>query len=198
MKIKTKNKRACLPSKKAFSLIELLVVIAIISIATGAVFINQRKSVQPKSDVDTAVRKFMALVRQQQNNAINGQQVEIGGTMKTICGFGVKWDQNTITQFYIRDNDKSDTMDVCPASGSNTDNNVSINSIGIEKAHVQVLTSDGWVFFKLPFAPMSASTALPERIVFKSTINPDVTHTVCLYGNSMKDKPETFNDCKDF
>jgi prepilin-type N-terminal cleavage/methylation domain-containing protein len=183
MKIKIKN-------KAAFSFIELIIVISIISIMAVVLLVNQRTNVQPKDEVDTAARELVALIREQQNNAINGQQINISGTMTSVCGMGATWVYNTaptvVQTFYqLTDSNPSSTT-LCVSSGTNYPGTPYGSIPPFKNVIITTPASTGYVFFKVPFAGMT-SDATPEQIVLTSTVNLNVHHTICVYANTVSD-----------
>ena len=178
-------------TKSAFTLVELLIVVTIVAIMTGVLMVNQKTGNGPKYDVDMAARELTALIHEQQTNATEGQEINIGGVQTKVCGVGISWSANASTvNSYYQKNDNAPTINtLCNDTnmnyGSTQFKNVSISSLA---------NGGGFVFFKLPFAGMSQDSN-PEKIIIESTINPAVTHTVCVYPDSVKDFTGTDGCC---
>jgi prepilin-type N-terminal cleavage/methylation domain-containing protein len=234
IKIKSKLKKTCLPMKRAcqpmrqacppmrrgFSLVELLVVVAIITVMAGVLFAGRKNSSQPKNDVDTAARQLIAMIRQQQNNALSGQKVDIGGTMTSVCGLGVSWTGTTTTAsaqaYYIQndgwkadhstDADGGSTPDRCVSNASSTASNPVANgtpygqNFTFKRVTISPSSGSPYVFFKLPFAGISSSMAFDPtkgvKIVLTSQNDPDVKHSICVYKSTVSDMPNEGN-CPD-
>ncbi|MCA9364833.1 MAG: hypothetical protein KC736_02990 [Candidatus Moranbacteria bacterium] len=77
-------------TKKGTTLLEVIVVISIITIMTGVslVYFGAQRQVK---EVEAEAQKFAAVLREMQNNALTGKQVD---DLKVPCAFGVRFDQN--------------------------------------------------------------------------------------------------------
>lgn len=85
-------------SMSGFTLIEVVIVIAIVGISSGIILASMTSSQRVERETETAARKFAALVREAQNDALTGKQL-VAST--DPCYYQIGWGEGR-TLFSMR------------------------------------------------------------------------------------------------
>lgn len=177
-------------TKSGFSLVELLIVFAIMIIMTSILLANQNNN-KAKSDVEAAARQVAAQLRQLQNDALNGKQVNNGsGTMINACDFilnigGAQSDgvTSTATTYVIYNRD-------CTIAGhvpiKDTSNNIIKQTFNFNKNNKVTASSASFVFSSPRGDVLSGNIVLSEG---SSQI------TVCVYSSGNVTELKGFGGC---
>jgi prepilin-type N-terminal cleavage/methylation domain-containing protein len=144
-------------NSRAFTLIEVVIVLAIVGITT-AVIIASLGNQRTKKELETNAREFASVLREAQNNALTGKQLN---TATVTCRFDVSWNGVAYSHSAIVQN----------AGGTCTGASTVVASYSLKQG--VSFSNAGTATFYLPWA----FTPNALQVVFTKS---GIFHTVCL------------------
>ena len=154
-----------------FSLIELVTVMAIISIGVSVLTVSFTTTQRTKKNLETNARQFASVLKEAQNYALTGKQVN--GV--TPCKFKVSWSTSV---YWLRPMSRNGVTGLC------TD---VISTTSYPLKGVAFYTADAT---GISFSPPLATSSVVGPVLLASFTRSGLRHAICLSaGNLITDKP---------
>jgi len=141
-------------SRSGFSLMELMTVIAIIGIMS-AVAIASLTGAKSKSALQTSTREVISAIALAQSYTLQGKEENVGGTMETVCGYGLYISGSNQYQIYyniLQSGSKDCSIQNTPGStiGSTEPAYTLPDGVTFD------MPDESWLYFTAPYAVVSA------------------------------------------
>lgn len=185
-------------NRKGFSLAELLVVMAIISIMTVAVLISYANS-RKLNAINVSGRNFAAIVRELQNNALNGKQ-SVSGIV--VCGYGFHISGSA--PFYTYDLYYNSYVPApntdCNSVGKGFGNPTHVYSAGNSFGNNVTISAATGAYFTLPggaiYSDTYSASGTPLSSPFQINLSlSSLNYPICLYAGGRVEEPGIGKSC---
>ncbi|GBE17245.1 hypothetical protein BMS3Abin15_01084 [bacterium BMS3Abin15] len=182
----------CNSKKKGFTFIEIVIIVVIIGIMTSVVLVSVGGNKSSKV-VEIAAREIAGSIREAQNNALNGKQIN-DGTGDTACGHGFYFDNDgdgsgldseyDYKLFYNYDNSGTPNDDCSEAlPGVGVAQYYADHSLGNKVEFSDSISKS--IYFTMPHGTVYQNSALlggSAKILLVSPGGSDY-YTICVYAS---------------
>ncbi len=178
----------CSPKKKGFTFIEIMIVVTIIGIMTSVVLVYVSGDKSSRA-VEVAARQVAAAIREAQNNALSGKQID---TVNIACGHGFYFDSgvnnNKYKLFYNYDTvslpgSQDCSNPVTPVSTTYDANSADYTTYSLNnKVEFSSGTSE-IIYFTMPHGDVyeNGSSLTPSAKILLVSPDGNDKYTVCVY-----------------